>query len=79
MNFGDAWEGAGLILAFFGVLGITAILIPMTQNIGNPEYDMMEPAKEGIFASVGLLEPAPVITFILAVVIFLLFYLWNSQ
>lgn len=69
MSFGQAWDGAGTILALLGLLGVLSILFVMTQNIGNPEFDMIAAAEAGIYGVTEIFTPALVEQFILALLI----------
>ena len=80
MSFGQAWDGAEAIVTLLGLLTVTPILLAMTQNLGNPEFDMMAAAKAGIYGTVeALAVPSLVLTFVIAILLYLLMVGRNSR
>lgn len=71
MNFGQAFEDAGALLALLGMIPVALLLIVMSQNIGNPEFDMLAATEAGILGVVEAIRPAIFLTGLLAVGIWL--------
>lgn len=71
MEFGQAFDEAGALLTLLGILIATPIMLMMTRNIGNPEFDMNAAFLEGIYGIVGAIMPALIPTLAVAVLIYL--------
>ncbi len=72
MGFGRDFENAGAIITLIGLLPATFIVLAMTRNMTNPEYDMTVAFSAGIESIVQALVPAIGLTLVLAAAIFLI-------
>lgn len=70
MNFGQAWETAGAILTLLALLPAALIILVMTQNIGNPEYDMKSAFDAGMEAVINAVVPVFGVTIVVALMIY---------
>jgi hypothetical protein len=70
MNFGQAWDDAGAILTLVALIPAAFIILIMSRNIGNPDFDMISAFEIGIGVIVTAVIPALGATFILAVIIY---------
>ena len=69
MNFGQAFEDAGNLLTLLGLLAVMPVVLVMTQNMTNPNFDMIAAFEAAIFGIVDAVMPAFVATFTLAVIL----------
>jgi len=76
MDFGQAVDDAGALLTLLGLLAVIPVLLVMTQNIGNPDFDMRAAFLVSIYGIVEAVMPAIVLTLIVAVV---LYFVANSD
>ena len=72
MDFGQAVDDAGGLLTLLGLLSVIPVLFVMTQNIGNPDSDMMSIFIYAMNGIVEALMPAIGLTIIVAVTLYLL-------
>lgn len=72
MDFGQAVDEAGALLTLLGLLAVIPVLFVMTQNIGNPDFDMDAAFVYSIYSIVETVMPAIILTFVVAVVLYLL-------
>jgi hypothetical protein len=72
MDFGQAVDDAGGLLTLLGLLSVIPVLFVMTQNIGNPDFDMMSIFIYAMNGIVEALMPAIGLTIIVAVTLYLL-------
>ena len=72
MAFGQAVDDAGGLLTLLGLLSVIPVLFVMTQNIGNPDFDMMSIFIYAMNGIVEALMPAIGLTIIVAVTLYLL-------
>ena len=72
MDFGQAVDDAGGLLTLLGLLSVIPVLFVMTQNIGNPDFDMMSIFIYAMNGIVEALMPAISLTIIVAVTLYLL-------
>jgi hypothetical protein len=52
MNFGQAWEGAGAILTLLALIPAAFIILIMSRNIGDPEFNMISAFEAGMGGTV---------------------------
>lgn len=71
MSFAQAFNDAGAIISLIMALPAFFILIVMTRNIGNPEFDMIGAFTAGMETIAYALVPALVPTLLLAVIVVL--------
>jgi hypothetical protein len=75
MSFGEALEDAGHILKLLGLLTAIPILIIMSQNMANPNFDMIGTAEIAIYNIIDAIIPAiltaPGLLLLIAVALFL--------
>lgn len=76
MNFGQAVDDAGALLTLLGLLAVLPVLFVMTQNIGNPDFDMRAAFVYSVYGIVEAVMPAIALTIIVAV---FLYFLANSD
>lgn len=72
MDFGQAVDDAGALLTLLGLLAVLPVLFVMTQNIGNPDFDMRTAFLYGIYGIVEAVMPAIVLTIVVAVLLYFL-------
>ena len=72
MDFWQAVDDAGGLLTLLGLLSVIPVLFVMTQNIGNPDFDMMSIFIYAMNGIVEALMPAIGLTIIVAVTLYLL-------
>lgn len=72
MGFAQAFEGAGAIITLIGLIPVGLILLVMTQNMTNPEFDMTAAFTAGMESIVHAVAPAPILALLLAFTILLL-------
>jgi len=70
MKFGQAWDDAGAILTLLALIPAAFIILVMSRNISNPEFDMISAFVTGILTVVNAVMPAIGATFILALFIY---------
>lgn len=66
MGFAQDFEDAGAIITLIGLLPAGFIVLVMTQNMTNPEFDMIAAFTAGIDSIVHAVAPAPVLALLLA-------------
>ncbi|ELZ06797.1 hypothetical protein [Natrialba aegyptia] len=72
MGFAQDFEDAGAIITLIGLLPAAFIVLAMTRNMTNPEYDMTAAFSAGMESIVQALVPAIGLTLVLAAAIFLI-------
>lgn len=72
MGFAQDFEDASAIITLIGLLPAAFIVLAMTQNMTNPEYDMMAAFNAGIESIVQAISPTPVLALLLAVTFLLI-------
>lgn len=70
MNFGQAWDDPGAILTLLALIPAAFIILVMSRNIGNSEFDMISAFETGMVVIVNAVIPALGATFILALIIY---------
>lgn len=70
MKFGHAWDNAGAILTLLALVPAFFIILIMSQNIGDSDFDMISAFEAGIAVIVNAVVPALGATFILALLIY---------
>lgn len=72
MGFAQDFEDAGAIITLIGLLPAAFIVLAMTRNMTNPEYDMMAAFNSGMELIVSAISPAPVLALLLAFALLML-------
>jgi hypothetical protein len=72
MDFGQAVDDAGALLTLLGLLAVLPVLFVMTQNIGNPDFDMGAAFVYSIYGIVEAVMPAIILTLVVAVILYML-------
>jgi len=70
MNFGQAWDDAGAILTLLALIPAALIILVMSRNLGDPEFDMISAFETGMGVIVEAVIPALGATLILALFIY---------
>lgn len=71
MNFGQAWDDAGAILTLLALIPAAFIILVITRNFGNPEFDMISAFETAMMVLVNAMIPALGATFFLALIIYI--------
>lgn len=71
MSLGQAFDDAGAIITLVLLIPAFLILLVMTQNMTNPEFNMIAATTAGLEAIAHAISPAPLLVLLLALVILL--------
>lgn len=71
MNFGEAWENAGAIITLLALLPAFGLLLMMTQNMTNSEFDMVAAFETSILLISDAILPVFGATIVLALILYI--------
>lgn len=72
MKFGQAIDDAGELLTLLGLLGVIPVVFLMTQNITNPDFNMIAAFETVVYGVVFAITPAIFLTLVVASLLWVL-------
>lgn len=72
MNFAQAFDDAGAIVTLIGMIPVAFLILIMSMNMDNPNYDMMVAFERGMYGIVEAVMPALGITLVIAIGIWII-------
>lgn len=72
MGFGQAFDDADAIITLVMLIPAFLILLVMTQNMANPEFNMLAAATTGLKSIAQAISPASVLALLLAFALLIL-------